>query len=74
MSAFVKSFDARAVEDEGRFFSRVEVCASVVVSEFRVRIDEVAVSRLRERVREAVEETVRFHIVATPDEMKGDGR
>ena len=73
MSAFVESFDVRTDEGAGRF-SKVEVCATVVVSEFRVRIDEVAVSRLRERVREAVEETVRFHIVANPAEMKGDGR
>ena len=70
MSAFVESFDVRTAESAGPF-SRVEVCAAVVVSEFRAKIDEVAVSRLRERVRAAVEEAVRFHLVANPAEMKG---
>ena len=70
MSAFVENLDVRTGEAANRF-SRVELCASVIVSGKRARIDNVAVSLLRERVRAAVEEAVSFTLLASPAEMKG---
>lgn len=71
MDSSIERLSVTTTEARGDF-ARMEIVATLRLSSFDVRLDEVDVSNLRLRLPEIVNESVRHHIVATPGQfLKG---
>lgn len=72
MDAAIERLSVTTTEARGDY-ARMEIVATLLLSSYDVRLDEVDVSNVRSRLPEIVNESVRCHIVATPGQILKGG-